>query len=100
MVGFGVGLGVGVVGFGVGVVGVGFGVVGVGVVVGSVFVGVGVGVNIPDGLAVAPISIPTATETRDNAPINTWLDFLTRQTPLIVFGSLVFLLDAETFRQL
>ena len=95
-----VGLGVGVVGLGVGEVGVGFGVVGFGVVVGSVFVGVGIGVNVPEGLAVAPISTPTATETRENAPIKTCVDFLTRQTPLNVFGALVFLQDAGTSQQL
>lgn len=78
----------GVTGRGLGVVGlVGFGARLLGLVVGSVVgeVGVGVGVTpglvgvglgvtgvgakMDEGLAVAPISMPTATETRDKAPM-------------------------------
>ena len=73
-----VGLGATVLGFGADVVGLVVGLVvgevgpGVGVTPGSVGVGLGVtgvGTKMDEGLAVAPISMPTATETRDKAPI-------------------------------
>ncbi|CAB4691282.1 unannotated protein [freshwater metagenome] len=97
MVGFGVGvvgLGLGVVGLGVGVVGFGPGVVG-----STVGVTVGCGTKVP-GDALAPNSNPTTTEARETAPITTWLDFLTRQTPLHVFGSQVFLQCVKIFQLL
>ena len=102
-VGLGVGFGVLVgVGFGVVVlVGVGFGVLvlvglGVGVVVlvgvgvGSVVGMVGNGVKPVADLALAPTWTPVTTDTKLMAPIMTWLDFLTRRTPLCVFDLAVF----------
>jgi hypothetical protein len=92
-----VGVGVGVevlVGVGVPVlVGLGFGVlvrVGFGCGVGFVVGTVGIGVKPLADLALAPTWTPVTTETKLMAPIKIWLDFLTRHTPLCVFGSLVF----------
>jgi hypothetical protein len=41
-------------------------------------------------LALAPTWTPVTTDTKLMAPIMTWLDFLTRRTPLCVFDLAVF----------